>query len=190
MILVVGAGPTGLSLAIELARRGVPHRLIEKSTVRSDKSRALAVQARSLELMRPWGVADELVARGRKAFAAQFFVEKKASTTVELGDIGVDDTPYPHLLFTSQADTERLLEAALERLGGRVERGLELGELRDDLYEGEVAAFMGRSDGTSEELRASWVVGCDGAHSFVRRRAGLEFAGGAYEQDFVLADLV
>ncbi|MGZ3429508.1 MAG: FAD-dependent monooxygenase, partial [Polyangia bacterium] len=96
----------------------------------------------------------------------------------------------PHLLFTSQADTERALDAALARLGGRVERGLELGELRDDLYEGEVAAFMGRSDGTSEELRASWVVGCDGAHSAVRRLAGLEFTGGAYEQDFVLADLV
>ncbi|HEX8950336.1 MAG TPA: FAD-dependent monooxygenase, partial [Polyangia bacterium] len=126
MILVVGAGPTGLSLAIELGRRGVPFRVVDKATVRSDKSRALAVQARSLELMRPWGVADELVANGQKALAAQFFVERKPSTVVEFGDIGVDDTPYPHLLFTSQADTERLLDAALARLGGRVEWGVEL----------------------------------------------------------------
>ncbi|HEX6839691.1 MAG TPA: FAD-dependent monooxygenase [Polyangia bacterium] len=181
-ILIVGAGPTGLSLAIELARRGVPFRLIDKATVRSDKSRALAVQARSLELMRPWGVADELVARGQKAFAAQFFVEKKPSAVVELGDIGVDDTPYPHLLFTSQAETERLCDAALARLGGRVEWGVELSGARED---GEaVEAQLG-----SERARFDWVVGCDGAHSAVRHAAGLEFAGGAYEQDFVLADL-
>ena len=182
MILVVGAGPTGLSLAIELARRGVPFRLVDKATRRSDKSRALAVQARSLELMRPWGVADALVASGQKALEAQFFVEKRPSAVVEFGDIGVDDTPYPHLLFTSQAETERLCDAALTKLGGRVEWGVELTSARDD------------GDGVDVELggeraRFDWVVGCDGAHSAVRHAARLDFAGAAYEQDFVLADL-
>lgn len=182
MILIVGAGPTGLSLAIELARRGVPFRIVDKATQRSDKSRALAVQARSLELMRPWGVADALVASGQKALAAQFFVEKKASAVVEFSDIGVDDTPYPHLLFTSQAETERLCDAALARLGGRVEWGVEVSSARDD---GDaVDVRLG-----SERARFDWVVGCDGAHSAVRHAAGLEFAGAAYEQDFVLADL-
>ena len=187
MILIVGAGPTGLSLAIELARRGVPFRLIDKAQGRSDKSRALAVQARSLELMRPWGVADRLVARGQKTFAAQFFVEKKASAVVELGDIGVDDTPYPHLLFVSQAETERALDEALARLGGVVERGVELVSARDD--GGDVGVGLRHGDGRIETTRAAWVVGCDGAHSAVRHAAGLEFAGAAYEQDFLLADL-
>ncbi|HEX9102595.1 MAG TPA: FAD-dependent monooxygenase, partial [Polyangia bacterium] len=186
MILVVGAGPTGLSLAIELGRRGVPFRVVDKATVRSDKSRALAVQARSLELMRPWGVADELVANGQKALAAQFFVERKPSTVVEFGDIGVDDTPYPHLLFTSQADTERLLDAALARLGGRVEWGVELAAAAD---RGDHVAVTLRHADRAEEARFAWVVGCDGAHSAVRHAAGLPFAGAAYEQDFVLADL-
>ena len=126
MILIVGAGPTGLSLGIELARRGVPFRIIDKAAARSDKSRALAVQARSLELMRPWGVSEELVAVGKKTFETEWYVEKKPSALIEFGDLGIDDTPYPHLLFASQADTERLCEAALERLGARVERGVEL----------------------------------------------------------------
>jgi 2-polyprenyl-6-methoxyphenol hydroxylase-like FAD-dependent oxidoreductase len=182
VILIVGAGPTGLSLAIELARRGVPFRIVDKATRRSDKSRALAVQARSLELMRPWGVADELVARGQKAFAAQFFVDKKASAVVEFGDIGVDDTPYPHLLFTSQAETERLCDATLARLGGRIEWGVEVSSARDDGDSVEVQ--LG-----NERARFDWVVGCDGAHSAVRHAARLDFAGAAYEQDFVLADL-
>ncbi|MCU1282333.1 MAG: 2-polyprenyl-6-methoxyphenol hydroxylase [bacterium] len=186
MILVVGAGPTGLSLAIELARRGVPFRLVDKAATRSDKSRALAVQARSLELMRPWGVADELVARGQKAFAAQLFVGKQPSATVELGDIGVDDTPYPHLLFVSQAETERALDEALARLGGRIERGVELLSARQDA---DGVAVVLRGSGGDEAARFEWVVGCDGAHSMVRHAARLEFAGGAYEQDFMLADL-
>ncbi len=187
MILVVGAGPTGLSLAIELGRRGVAFRLVDKATARSDKSRALAVQARSLELMRPWGVADELVACGRKVLAAQFFVEKKPSAQVDFGDIGVDDTPYPHLLFASQAETERLCDEALARLGGRIERGVELESARDD---GDGVTVGLRHDGARlETARFDWVVGCDGAHSAVRHAAGLEFAGGAYAEDFVLADL-
>jgi len=91
VILIVGAGPTGLSLAIELARRGVPFRIVDKATRRSDKSRALAVQARSLELMRPWGVADELVARGQKAFAAQFFVDGIMASGMGVDDISPSD---------------------------------------------------------------------------------------------------
>ncbi len=186
MILIVGAGPTGLSLAIELGRRGVPFRIIDKATARSDKSRALAVQARSLELMRPWGVADELVAAGKKAFETEWYVEKKLSATIEFGDLGIDDTPYPHLLFASQADTERLSEAALERLGARVERGVELVNAID--RERHVDVTLRHAD-RMEEARVTWVVGCDGAHSAVRHAAALPFEGAAYDQDFLLADL-
>lgn len=192
-ILIVGAGPTGLSLAIELARRGVPFRLVERAAERSDKSRALAVQARSLELMRPWGVADELVARGQTAQTAHLFVEKREAGTVAFGDIGVDDTPYPFLLFVSQVETERLCEAALVKLGGRVERPVTVVDAHD--HGDEVAVTLqhgagpGADSGRVEEPRFAWVVGCDGAHSIVRRAAGLEFAGARYQQDFLLADL-
>lgn len=187
-VLVVGAGPTGMALAIELRRHGVPFRLIDRASARSDRSRALVVQARTLELMRPWGVADELVACGQKTVTAQLYVEKRLGANLAFDDIGVDDTPYPFILFVSQAVTERLCDQALARLGGgAVERGVELVAARDD-GDG-VAVTLRHGDGRSETARYDWVVGCDGAHSAVRHAAGLEFAGAQYEQDFMLADL-
>jgi len=189
-VLIVGAGPTGLSLAIELARHGVPFRLIDRATERSDRSRALVVQPRSLELMRPWGVADKLVACGERTVAAQMYVEKRLGVTVGFDDIGVDDTPYPFLLFVSQAVTEKLCDEALAKLGGTIERGVELVSARDDGDEVAVVLRHARGQGDRlEPARFDFVVGCDGAHSAVRHAAGLEFAGAQYEQDFVLADV-
>ena len=191
-VLVVGAGPTGLSLAIELARHGVPFRLVDRATARSERSRALVVQPRSLELMRPWGVADQLVACGQQAVSAQLFVEKRLGASVAFTDIGVDDTPYPFLLFVSQAVTEKLCDEALARLGGSVERGVELVAARDDGDGVTVTLRHGESGGggtRDERARFDYVVGCDGAHSPVRHAAGLDFAGAQYEQDFVLADV-
>jgi 2-polyprenyl-6-methoxyphenol hydroxylase-like FAD-dependent oxidoreductase len=175
-----------LALAVELARRGVPYRLIDRITQRSDKSRALAVQARTLELMRGWGVSEPLVARGSATVRVQIVVDKPVAQ-LELGDIGVEDTPYPFILFVSQEETEALLEAALARAGGAWEPGVELVDARD---EGDaVTATLRHADGNAESVQAAWVVGCDGAHSRVRHLAGLEFAGAAYEQDFLLADV-
>src|SRR5215212_5379274 len=116
-VLVVGAGPTGLVMATELAARGVSGRIIDRAPIRSERSRALVVQARSLELLQKMGVADELVARGRRTIKATPFVEGRPAANLEFGDIGVDDTPYPFLLFVSQAETERVLEKHLESLG-------------------------------------------------------------------------
>jgi 2-polyprenyl-6-methoxyphenol hydroxylase-like FAD-dependent oxidoreductase len=160
-VLIVGAGPTGLTLACELAARGVRFRLVDKAPQRSDKSRALVVHARTLEIFQRMGFADALVARGRTS-------------------VGVlDDTPYPFLLFVSQAETEAALEQHLSALGGVVERGVEVTAIDEDC-----ARF---SDGT--RVRAGYIVGCDGAHSVVRHAAGLDFAGAAYDQDFVLGDV-
>ncbi len=116
-VLVVGAGPTGLTMAAELAARGVGCRIIDKAPVRSNRSRALVVQARTLELFQKMGIADELVGRGRPAIKATPFVNGRRAVDVEFGDIGVDDTPYPFILFVSQAKTERVLERRLEGLG-------------------------------------------------------------------------
>jgi 2-polyprenyl-6-methoxyphenol hydroxylase-like FAD-dependent oxidoreductase len=183
----VGAGPTGLALAIELARRGVAHRTIDRITERSDRSRALGVQARTLELMRAWGVSEPLVAGGQPTLNINLAVDKRAAARLTLTDIGVSDTPYPFILFTSQVETERQLDAALARYGGTWERGVELVDAHD---EGDfVTATLQHADGKREELRCAYVVGCDGAHSRVRKAAGFDFGGAQYEQDFVLADV-
>jgi 2-polyprenyl-6-methoxyphenol hydroxylase-like FAD-dependent oxidoreductase len=187
-VLIAGAGPTGLTLAIELARRGIAFRLVDRVTARSDKSRALAVQARTLELLRGIGVADQLVARGRKTLDISFAVDKRQVARVQLGDIGVDDTPYPFVLFASQCETEELLDAALAKFGARFEPGVELTSATQD--DGGVTATLTHiNDGRVETLRCAWLVGCDGAHSVVRKAAGLGFEGAQYEQQFMLADV-
>src|SRR5215213_6333796 len=185
-VLVVGAGPTGLVMASELAARGVSGRIIDRAPVRSERSRALVVQARSLELLQKMGVADELVARGRRTIKATPFVEGRPAANLEFGDIGVDDTPYPFLLFVSQAETERVLEKHLESLGAKVERPVELLSFEGDA-EG-VSARLRHGDGRQETARVRYLVGADGAHSTVRHTLGLSFKGDAYPQDFVLAD--
>jgi 2-polyprenyl-6-methoxyphenol hydroxylase-like FAD-dependent oxidoreductase len=186
-VLVVGAGPTGLTMAAQLAARGIGFRIVDEAPVRSDRSRALVVQARSLELMQKMGIADELVDLGRRAIKVTPFVNGRRAVDVEFGDIGVDDTPYPFLLFVSQAETERALEGHLESLGGKVERPVELLTFAQD-PEG-VDARLRHGDGREEVVRARYIVGADGAHSAVRHDAGLAFEGDAYPQDFVLADV-
>ena len=186
-VLVIGGGPTGLVMAAELAARGVSCRIVDKVPTRSRYTRALVVQARSLELMQKMGVADELVARGRRTLKATPFVGGRRAVDLEFGDIGVDDTPYPFLLFVSQAETERGLERHMNELGVEVERPVELLGFAQDA-EG-VSARLRREDGREETVRARYIVGADGAHSAVRKGAGLSFEGEPYPQDFALADV-
>src|SRR5918994_778786 len=185
-VLVVGAGPTGLTMAAELAARGVGCRIVDKTPVRSGRSRALVIHARSLELLQKMGIADELVTLGRRTLKITPFVGGRPVANLELGDIGVDDTPYPFLLFVSQEETERMLEKHLEGLGVKVERPVELLTFEEDA-EG-VSARLRHEDGYEENVRTRYVVGADGAHSAVRHALGLSFEGDAYPQDFVLAD--
>src|ERR687894_331959 len=186
-VLVVGAGPTGLTMAAELAARSIGCRIVDKAPARSQHTRALVVQAKTLELMQKMGIADELVARGRRTLKVTPFVGRRRAVDVEFGDIGADDTPYPFLLFVSQAETERVLEEHLEDLGVKVERPVEL--LTFEEYTEGVNARLCHGDGREENVRASYVVGADGAHSVVRPTAGLTFEGDAYPQNFMLADV-
>ncbi len=185
-VLIIGAGPTGLALALELATRGVACRIVDKLAERSDKSRAFVVHARTLELLDRHGLADELVARGRTTLAGEIVVEGHKRADIVLADIGVEDTRFPFLLFLSQVETERVLERAFAATGGQVERPAELVALAQD--GAGVRARLRRGD-AEDEVTARWVVGCDGAHSFVRKAAGLSFAGAPYEQNFMLADV-
>ena len=184
-VLIVGAGPTGLTLALQLARLGVRIRIVDRSADRVHESRALALQPRSLEVLGRLGVTDELVAAGNRAVQVRLHLRGRV-LSVPLFDLGLEDTEYPYLLFLSQAETERILEERLAGLGVTVERRVELTDLSQD--DGSVTGVLHHRDGTSETVRAPYAVGCDGARSSVRRLAGIPFEGSTYPQTIMLAD--
>ena len=129
-VLVVGAGPTGLALAAELAAFGVRARLIDRGLDRVHEARALAIQPRTLEVLAVLGVTDELIAGGNRAVQLRMHVPGRV-LAVPMFDLGLDDTAYPFLLFLSQAETERVLGEHLTAAGVPVERGVELAGLSD-----------------------------------------------------------
>ncbi|MQA96639.1 MAG: monooxygenase [Streptosporangiales bacterium] len=185
-VLVVGAGPTGLTLAAWLREFGASVRVVDRGATRVRESRALAVQPRTLEVLRGLGVTEEMVRRGNTAVRIRMHTARGEVEIPAFGS-GLRDTAFPYLLFLSQAETEEILGARLAAAGVEVERGTELtgaGEVT-----GGVRCTLRRSDGASEHVLARYVAGCDGARSTVRRLAGISFPGGAYPQTFLLADL-
>jgi 2-polyprenyl-6-methoxyphenol hydroxylase-like FAD-dependent oxidoreductase len=183
-VLVVGAGPVGLTAAAELARYGIAVRIVDKAAQRSDKSKALVLWSRTLELLDRAGGSEAFVAAGNKVDAAHFFAGDK-----QIGHIGFAgvDSPHPYALMIVQSETERLLEAHLESLGVKVERAVELIGFKDT--GAGVSADLRRPDGSTETVTADWMIGCDGAHSAVRHGLGLSFMGKTLESDFLLADV-
>lgn len=186
-VLIVGAGPTGLALAAQLRLFGARFRIIDRSLDRAYESRALAVQARTLELLDAVGLGEALVSRGRTSTRLVLHFGPRAIADVHIRNIGATDTRFPFILFVSQAETERLLGEHLTRSSVTIERGSEL--LNFDEMHTHVACSLRHEDGRDERVRAAYVVGCDGARSTVRKRAGFSFEGGSYPQDFVLGDV-
>jgi 2-polyprenyl-6-methoxyphenol hydroxylase-like FAD-dependent oxidoreductase len=185
-VLVVGAGPTGLTLAAQLHALGASVRIVDRQLDRVRESRALAVQPRTLEVLRGLGIAAMLVERGNDTSKVRVHAGERV-VAVPLLDVGLEDTAFPFLLFISQAETEAVLNEHLAEQGIAVERGVELVEFQagsDD-----VCCSLRHRDGTIERLRPGFLVGCDGAHSTVRRGAAIPFEGAAYPQTFVLGDL-
>jgi 2-polyprenyl-6-methoxyphenol hydroxylase-like FAD-dependent oxidoreductase len=185
--LIVGAGPTGLALAAQLRRFGVTFRIIDRSLDRAHESRALAVQARTLEIFDSVDLADALVARGNTSARLVIHFGAKVVASTTLGGIGAQDTRYPFILFVSQAETERILGDHLSNAGVAIERGVEL--TRFEAGEQHVDCLLRHADGHEERVRAAYLLGCDGPHSFVRRGAGFAFTGGSYPEEFVLGDV-
>jgi 2-polyprenyl-6-methoxyphenol hydroxylase-like FAD-dependent oxidoreductase len=179
-VLVVGAGPTGLTLAAALLARGVSTIVIDRLGEGANTSRAAVVHAHTLEVLEPLGVSERLIERG---IAARRFTIKDRDRV--LMPIGFDDLPtrYPYTLMVSQAETERVLNERLAELGGDVRRPRALVALAQDAT-GVIATL---DDGTT--LRAGYVVGADGMHSRVRECAQIGFSGGSYAESFVLADV-
>lgn len=185
-VLIVGAGPTGLMLANLLARQGIKFRIIDENAARAKESRALAVQARSLELYQSLGLVDQVLSRGMQGTAVNGYMKGKKLLDVSFSGIGRDDTPYPYVFLLSQSINEEILEESLHNHGFKVERQTSLEHFEQN--ESKVTAHIKRTDGSVEIAEAKYLVGCDGARSNVRKSTGLSFKGGTYEQDFMLAD--
>lgn len=191
-ILIAGAGPTGLVLALGLARRGTPFRLISEAAGPGEHSRAMGVQARTLEFYRQFGFAEEMVAQGVQAAALHLRKRGKDGRGVEVAtarfrDLGDGISPYPFMLTYPQDEHERFLIGKLEAMGVQVEWNARLAGFSQD--DAAVRASIEHGDGRSEEATFSYLCGCDGAHSQVRRTLAIPFAGGTYEQMFYVADV-
>lgn len=187
-VLIAGAGPTGLVLALWLTRLGVKVRIIDKASEPGTTSRALAVQARTLELYHQIGLDDAAIAGGVKIQNLNLWVKGRRTATVPLTGAGENLTPYSFALVFPQDAHERLLIERLAALGVRVERSTEL--LRFSQHEHGVTATLRRPDGAGETCEAEYLAGCDGASSVVRTQLAVGFPGGTYTGLFYVADVV
>jgi 2-polyprenyl-6-methoxyphenol hydroxylase-like FAD-dependent oxidoreductase len=185
-VLICGAGPTGLMLAILLARENIKFRIIDENSGRAQESRAMAIQPRSMELFMSLGLANRFLERGIQAEGLSAYLKGKKLFDINFNDIGRFDTPFPYIYFLSQSITEEILENYLAELGVKVERSLKLDSFRDEADQ--VTATLKNDQHEISTLKVKYLIGCDGAKSQVRKTMGLSFSGGTYESEFLLAD--
>jgi 2-polyprenyl-6-methoxyphenol hydroxylase-like FAD-dependent oxidoreductase len=186
-VLIIGAGPTGLVLALWLTKLGVNVRIVDKTSEPGTTSRALAVQARTLELYRQLGLTEEVIAQGHKVPAVNLWVRGRRTARIPFENVGSDLTAYPFLHIFPQDQHERLLIARLQALGVTVERRTELIRFAEN-PDGVTADLRG-PDGDEHQCEARYIAGCDGARSVVRETIGTGFPGGTYRQLFYVADV-
>jgi 2-polyprenyl-6-methoxyphenol hydroxylase-like FAD-dependent oxidoreductase len=186
-VLIVGAGPTGLALALWLTKLGVRVRIIDKSAEPGTTSRALAVQARTLEFYRQIHLVSSVVEAGVKVAAANLWVGGARAARLPLQRLGTGLSPFPYALTYPQDAHERMLIDRLDSLGVNVERHTEL--VRFDQHPEFVHAVLKRPDGSEEVCEAAYLAGCDGAHSTVREALRMSFVGGTYSGLFYVADV-
>src|SRR5437879_4954984 len=186
-VLIAGAGPTGLALALWLTRLGVGIRIIDKAAEPGTTSRALGVQARTLEFYRQIGIADAVTRGGVDVAGVNLWVTGARAPRLALRDIGEGLPPFPSLLIFPQDAHERLLIERLHALGVDVERRTELAGF-DQNPDGLHATLRG-PDGSEQVCDVAFLAGCDGADSTVRRALGVDFLGGTYSRLFYVADV-
>ena len=186
-VLIAGAGPTGLVLALWLTRQGVRVGIVDKAAAPGTTSRAMAVQARTLELYRQLDLADEVIDAGKRNVAVNLWVKGKRRAHLSLQDAGAPLTPYPFVLIYPQDRHEQLLLRRLEQAGVEVQRPVELAGFED---RGDcVVARLRDPDGSERTCEARFLAGCDGARSTVRQGLGAGFPGGTYDHVFYVADV-
>jgi 2-polyprenyl-6-methoxyphenol hydroxylase-like FAD-dependent oxidoreductase len=183
-VLIVGAGPTGLTAAIELSRLGIGVRIIDRAPDRSPTSRALGVAARTIELLRVRGVGDEMLRLGNRARATALYSGGEKLAAIELHRM---PSEFNYVLLLAQSETERLLTEQLNRQGVKVERGVEMVSMSP--RPGHVGVGLRSGDGTEEAATASYLIAADGSHSAIRKALGLPFTGRSLTQSYVLGDL-
>ena len=183
-VVVVGAGPVGLVAACELARHGVRVRIFDRLGTPTDESRAIALHARSLDMLDRMGVADELIATGVKSTGMNMFVKGKRLFRVRLDTV---DSAFPYTLVTAQTETERVLGGRLNELGVTVERGIEVVAMTQD--DDAVHLTVQHADGSTAHVKTSWVVAADGGHSTMRHLVGTKLEGSFKGERFVLGDV-
>jgi 2-polyprenyl-6-methoxyphenol hydroxylase-like FAD-dependent oxidoreductase len=187
-VLIVGAGPTGLALALFLTRMGVRVRIIDKTAAPGTTSRATVLHARTLEFYRQVGLADHCVDGGAKFAGINLWVDGRHAARAPFDNLGEPLTHFSFVLIYPQDKQEQMLVAELERLSVNVERQTELVSF-EQLGTG-VRAQIKTADGTAETCSATYIAGCDGAHSKVREQLGTGLPGGDYNDLFYVADIV
>lgn len=183
-VLIVGAGPSGLVMAAELARHGVCCRIIEKNAAISSQSKALGIHARSLEMFADMGMIEPVLAHGNKIHSLNIYSNRKQIVHVDLQHLA---TPYPFVLALPQNNTEEILQAHCEKLGVSVEHQTEIADLAQTADH--VQVTLRKANGESEQLTVQYVVGCDGAHSKVRELLQLKFIGNPYSEVWLNGDI-
>lgn len=186
-LLIVGAGPTGLMLANQLARRGARVEIVDHHAGPAMQSRALGVQARTLEIYAQLGIVDRALELGRKGSGATLWAQGRRMAHVPLGDVGSAVTPYPFILILGQDDNELIMGEKLDALCVQVQWNTELVDLTQHVDH--VSATLKLPDGSNRIVTAPYIAGCDGAHSAVRKLSGIGFPGAPYEHVFFVADV-
>lgn len=183
-VLVVGAGPTGLTMACELLRHGVTPRIIDKSPAPSVHSKAFGIHARTLELFETMGIVETMLGRGNICNGFDMYNRGKPLAHVNFDAL---ESNYPYFLILAQSDTERILNDHLESYGIKVEREKELVGIEQ--ADTGIKARLKLKDGSEEIVDCSYLAGCDGAHSTTRHILNLEFKGAPYPFYWLLADI-
>ena len=186
-VLIVGAGPTGLMLANQLTRRGVRTLIIDRHAGPARETRALGVQARTLEIYAQLGIAERAIELGKIGTGANIWSRGRRTGRIVLGTAGAAVTPYPFILILGQDDNERIMGERLRDFGVGVRWNTELVGLQQHAEHVEVVCKD--EHGAIRNASARWIAGCDGAHSAVRDLCGIPFLGAAYEHVFYVADV-
>jgi len=185
-VLIVGAGPTGLMLANQLARRGVRAMIVDRHSGPAHQSRAMAVQARTLEIYSKLGLGERALELGLRGNGGNMWANGKKMARIPLGEIGQSLSPFPYILMLGQDDNERMMGEHLRHWGLAVQWNTELIAMQQE--PGHVVATLRQPDGSTRMVTAAYVAGCDGGRSAVRELSGITFPGAPYEHVFFVAD--
>jgi NADPH-dependent dioxygenase len=181
--LVAGAGPTGLTLAYELARRGVRCRLIDRATVRSDRPKGNCLQTRTLEVFDDMGMVEAMVESGHRAHYTCAYLNGEQRSKRSYDEL---DSSYPYVLWLAQVGVEQFMEGLVARHGVKVERGIELRGF--EARENTVIAELAHLDGKVEYAEVPWLIGSEGAHSTTRHTLGFQFVGESYPGTWAMCE--